>query len=78
MWIGFSTAFSMGCMKSETWMFVIVIVAALGGLLLIGQEVTWGNRLHEDLYFSSISIMLEWSIAFPILPRVRKNNQVCK
>ena len=69
MWTGFSTAFSMGLyeIRNMNW-FVIVIVAAIGGLSSYRAGGNFGGIVfHEDLYFSSISIMLEWSIAFPIL-----------
>ena len=69
MWTGFSTAFSMGLHKIRkmSW-YIIVVIAAVGGLFSYraGAELG-GITLHEDLYFSSICIMLEWSIAFPIL-----------
>ena len=69
MWTGFSTAFSMGLheIRKTNW-FVIVIVAALGGLSSYRAGGGFGGIVfHENIYFSSISIMLEWSIAFPIL-----------
>ena len=69
MWTGFSTAFSMGLyeIRKMNW-FLIVIVAAFGGLSSYRAGGGFGGIVfHEDLYFSSISIMLEWSIAFPIL-----------
>ena len=69
MWTGFATAFSMGLheIRKLNW-FVIVIVAAFGGLSSYRAGGGFGGIVfHENIYFSSISIMLEWSIAFPIL-----------
>ena len=69
MWTGFSTAFSMGLHQIQKipW-FLIIIIAALGGLLSYRTGASFGGIvLNDDLYFSSISIMLEWAIAFPLL-----------
>ena len=69
MWIGFATAFSMGLheIRKMNWLFVIV-VGAIGGLFSYRAGASFGGIvLHEDIYFSSTCIMLEWSIAFPML-----------
>ena len=69
MWTGFATTFSMGLheMRKMNW-FVIVVVAAIGGLSSYQAGASFGGIvLHEDIYFSSICIMLEWSVAFPLL-----------
>jgi hypothetical protein len=69
MWTGFATAFSMGLyeIRKINW-FLIVVVAAIGGLFSYRAGASFGGIiLHEDIYFSSIGIMLEWSVAFPML-----------
>ena len=69
MWTGFATAFSMGLheIRKMNW-FVIVVVAAIGGLSSYHAGASFGGIvLHEDIYFTSICIMLEWSVAFPLL-----------
>lgn len=69
MWTGFATAFSMGLyeIRKMNWL-VIIVIAAVGGLMSYRAGAGFGGIvLHEDLYFSSLCIMLEWIVAFPIL-----------
>ncbi len=69
MWTGFATAFSMGLyeIRKMSW-FVIVAVAAVGGMSSYRAGASFGGIiLHDNIYFSSICIMLEWSVAFPML-----------
>ena len=69
MWTGFATAFPMGLHQIQKlpW-FIIIVISALGGFFSYRTGAGFGGIiLSDDLYFSSLSIMLEWAIAFPLL-----------
>jgi hypothetical protein len=69
MWTGFATAFSMGLHKIRKlpWFFILLI-SSCGGYFSYRAGAQFGGIVfNQDFYFSTISIMLEWVIAFPLL-----------